>query len=230
MHKVIVTAGKLVVLSVSASLWLVVLLRWIDPPTSSFMVQNSLGRLFSATNNNGLKHQWVDYDDISPHIKIAVVAAEDQLFLSHFGFDFASIELALKQNEKGRRLRGASTISQQVAKNLFLWSGRSYLRKGLEAYFTILIEAIWSKRRILEVYLNIAQMGSSIYGVRAASEVYFKQPASQITRKQAALLAAALPNPVKYSVANPSSFMRSRQQWILQQMRQLGGDKYLSDL
>lgn len=227
---IVISTGKFFFLLVFISFWLIVLLRWVDPPTSSFMIQSKLESLFSSERNGNVLNQWVDYDSISPYAKTAVVAAEDQNFPSHFGFDFEAIDKALEQNKKGKRLRGASTISQQVAKNLFLWSGRSYIRKGLEAYFTILIEFIWSKQRILEVYLNIAQMGDWIYGVGAASEVYFKKSASQLTREQAALLAAVLPNPVKYSVTKPSSYVRFRQRWILKQMRQLGGDNYLDDL
>lgn len=228
--KILIFTIKFSFFLVLTSFWLIVLLRWADPPTSSFMIQKKLAGLFSSEQSESLHYQWVDYANISPYAKIAVVAAEDQNFPSHSGFDFAAIEKALKQNRKGKRLRGASTISQQVAKNLFLWPGRSYIRKGLEAYFTILIEIIWSKQRILEVYLNIAQMGEWIYGVGAASEVYFKKSAGQLTRGQAALLAAVLPNPAKYSVIKPSSYVRYRQRWILKQMRQLGGDSYLNDL
>jgi len=228
--KIISLATKFSFLLVFSSFWIIVLLRWVDPPTSSFMIQNRVASFFSSEHSKSVIFHWVDYDSISPHAKIAVVAAEDQNFSSHSGFDFKAMQQALEQNKEGKRLRGASTISQQVAKNLFLWPGRSYVRKGLEAYFTILIELFWSKQRILEVYLNTAQMGDSIYGVGGASEIYFKKSASRLTREQAALLAAALPNPVEYSVTGPSRYMRYRQRWILQQMRQLGGDGYLNDL
>src|SRR5688572_3911794 len=143
----------------------VILLRWVDPPTSAFMVRERLTR--------SVQHRWVDWPQISPHIKVAVIAAEDQKFPSHHGFDLDSINDALEDRDRGRRVRGASTISQQVAKNLFLWPGQSWIRKGLEAYFTVLIEPLWPKRRILEVYLNLAEFGSGVFGVGAASEIYF---------------------------------------------------------
>jgi monofunctional biosynthetic peptidoglycan transglycosylase len=153
---------------------------------------------------------------------LAVVAAEDQKFPEHFGFDFEAIADAIEEGEKGRRLRGASTISQQVAKNLFLWESRSYLRKGLEAYFTVLIEALWSKTRILEMYLNIAQFGDGIYGVNAAAQTYFNKPPSALTIRESALLAAVLPNPVRFKVPAPSSYVQGRARKIERQMRNLG--------
>lgn len=156
---------------------------------------------------------------ISENLQLAVVCAEDQNFPTHTGFDFEAIEKALEHNKKGKRMRGASTISQQCAKNLFLWPQRSWLRKGLEAYFTVLIELIWSKERILEVYLNIIELGDGIYGAEAASQEFFKIPAEKLNRPQAALLAAVLPNPLEYSVARPSAYVRSRQGWILVQMK-----------
>jgi monofunctional biosynthetic peptidoglycan transglycosylase len=161
---------------------------------------------------------------------LAVVATEDQRFPYHRGFDFKSISDALEEHRKGRRLRGASTITQQVAKNLFLWSGRSYVRKGLEAYFTILLELLWSKRRILEVYLNIVEFGNGTHGVHAAAKNFLGKKPSQLTRWDAALLAAVLPNPRILKVRNPSPFVRQRQHWIVQQMGQLGGVGYLRDL
>lgn len=213
-----------------ASLAFVLLLRWVAPPTSSFMIQKMLAGMLSSGSDKKVHYQWIDYDEISSYAKIAVVAGEDQNFPNHSGFDLQAIEKAWNQSKKGKRLRGASTISQQVAKNLFLWSGRSYFRKALEAYFTLLIEMIWSKQRILEVYLNIAQMGEWIFGVGAASEIYFHVPASRLSRQQAALLAAVLPNPERYSVTKPSGHVRYRQRWILRQMHQLGGSNYLDEL
>ena len=159
-----------------------------------------------------------------------MIAAEDQTFTDHFGFDWQAIEKAVQHNEKSRRKRGASTVSQQTAKNLFLWSSRSWTRKGLEAWFTLLIEAGWSKKRILEVYLNIVEFGDGIYGAEAAARTYFGKPAKRLTPSEAALLAAVLPNPRKFKVNAPSEYIRGRQAWILNQMRQLGGDQVVKDL
>jgi monofunctional glycosyltransferase len=177
-----------------------------------------------------LHYRWVDWNRIAGPMKVAVIASEDQTFPDHRGFDFKSIDKALEERERGRRVRGASTISQQVAKNLFLWSGRSWIRKGLEAYFTLLIETLWPKQRILEVYLNIAQFGRGVYGVGAASELYFRKPAARLTAHDAALLAAVLPNPVRLRASAPSRYVRSRQEWIMAQMRRLGGTALLRKL
>lgn len=193
----------------------VIVLRWVDPPTSAFIVREQLTR--------SVQHRWVDWPQISPQIKVAVIAAEDQKFPTHHGFDLDSINDALEDRDRGRRVRGASTISQQVAKNLFLWPGQSWIRKGLEAYFTVLIETLWPKRRILEVYLNLAEFGSGVFGVGAASEVYFGKRAARLNALDAALLAAVLPSPKRMRVKSPSSYVRSRQEWILGQMRGLGG-------
>lgn len=163
-------------------------------------------------------------------MRIAVVASEDQKFPAHWGFDFAQIGDALDDREHGRRIRGASTISQQVAKNLFLWPGQSWVRKGIEAYLTVLIEALWPKRRILEVYLNIAEFGHGIYGVEAASRTYFRKSAAQLNTYDAALLAAVLPNPARLKAAAPSFYVRSRQSAIVSQMQRLGGPSYLKNL
>lgn len=193
------------------------------------MIQRQISALFKG-DFRLVNYQWVSYDDMSPYLPIAVVAAEDQNFPDHSGFDFKEIEKALDQHKKGRRLRGASTITQQVAKNLFLWEGRSFLRKGIEAYFTILIELLWSKKRILEVHLNIAEMGDLIFGAGAASLVHFKKTPYKLTRSQSALLAATLPNPLRYSASRPSNYVLRRQAWILNQMNSLGGTNYLKDL
>lgn len=175
-------------------------------------------------------YQWTPYAAMDPALPLAVIAAEDQRFPNHYGFDLTEIQLALRDHLAGKQLRGASTITQQVAKNLYLWPGRSLLRKGLEAWFTILLETLWSKRRILEVYLNIAQFGGGIFGVGAASEHYFGKPPAALTAEEAALLAAVLPGPAIYRVDRPSQYVRQRQQWILQHMRQLGGVRYLDKL
>jgi monofunctional biosynthetic peptidoglycan transglycosylase len=204
-------------------------MRWINPVTSSIMVQRQISGLFSGEFEL-VNYHWVNYDDVSKFMPIAIVAAEDQNFPNHFGFDFKQIEKALKENKRGRRVRGASTITQQVAKNLFLWEGKSFVRKGIEAYFTLLIEALWDKQRILEVHMNIAEMGDKIFGVGTASIVYFKKPAASLNIRQAALLAAILPNPLKYSAVKPTSYVRGRQNWIVRQINSLGGPDYLKEI
>ena len=206
----------------------VFVLRWVDPPTSAFMVADRIESLSGPSYP--LRHRWTDWERIAGPMKVAVIASEDQTFPEHGGFDFKSIDKALEERDRGRRVRGASTISQQVAKNLFLWSGRSWVRKGLEAYFTLLIETLWPKRRILEVYLNVAQFGRGIYGVGAASETFFRKPAARLNSTDAALLAAVLPNPIRLRANAPSRYVRARQQWIMGQMRGLGGTSLLQRL
>jgi monofunctional biosynthetic peptidoglycan transglycosylase len=197
----------------------VIALRWLAPPTSAFMLRAC----------DVIDYLWVDWDGISPHLPIAVVAAEDQHFPDHSGFDFDSIAAALRERDRGP-VRGASTISQQVAKNLFLWSERSWLRKALEAYFTTLIELAWPKRRILEVYLNVAQFGPCTFGAQAASVRFFGVPASRLAPRQAAILAAVLPNPLGLRADRPSSYVNRRVAWIVDQVRRLGGPAYLAAL
>jgi monofunctional biosynthetic peptidoglycan transglycosylase len=216
-------------LAVVSSIAAVVLLRWVDPPTSAFMIRE---RLLAPADRKApaVRQQWVDWPHISSQAKVAVIAAEDQTFPDHNGFDFKSINDALGERERGRRVRGASTISQQVAKNLFLWPGQSWLRKGLEAWFTVLIETLWPKQRILEVYLNVAEFGRGVYGVHAAAHVYFRKSAARINAPEAALLAAVLPNPKRMRVNAPSQYVRARQQWIMGQMRGLGGSSLLKRL
>jgi len=213
------------------SLGLVLIFRWLPPPTSSVMIQryfqNNEAKQSAAP---AIRYRWIAYENISPYAALAVVAGEDQKFAVHGGFDFAAIKQALEDKLAGKTLRGASTISQQVAKNLYLWPGRSLLRKGLEAWFTMLLEMLWSKQRILEVYLNIAELGEQTFGVEAASWRFFSKSARQLNREEAALLAAVLPNPRYYRVDAPSSYIRRRQAWILQQMHQLGGVHYLNSL
>jgi monofunctional biosynthetic peptidoglycan transglycosylase len=216
--------------AVAGSVLVVFMLRWIPPPTSSFMVQSHFrGQATEQAKNPHIRYTWVAYGDISPQMALAVVAAEDQRFPTHGGFDFTEIKEALRARFQGKPLRGASTITQQVAKNLFLWPQRSLLRKGLEAWFTMLIETLWPKRRILEVYLNIAQFGHFIFGVEEASRRFFNKPAVRLSRQEAALLAAVLPNPDRYQVQAPSPYVRTRQAWILRQMRRLGGIQYIED-
>ncbi len=201
-------------------------LRWIPPPTSAVMV----GRRVEAWRNKHSYHvdyKWVPWERIAPQAALAVIAAEDQNFAAHHGFDFDSIQKALKAHEHGQPLRGASTISQQVARNLFLWTGRSFVRKGLEAWFTVLIETAWPKRRILEVYLNVAELGDGVFGVEAASRRYFHKSAQQLGPDEAALLAAVLPNPLRLKAGQPSAYVEERRAWILEQMAQLGGPAFV---
>jgi monofunctional biosynthetic peptidoglycan transglycosylase len=219
-----------VVTAVAAGVLLVLLLRWVDPPASAFMLAARWDAFFAGDRSYRQRYDWVDLESISPQAAMAVIASEDQQFPFHAGFDFKSIREAVRHNAHSRRTRGASTISQQVAKNLFLWSGRSYLRKGLEAGFTVLIEWLWPKERILEVYLNIAQFGPGTYGVEAAAQRYFHKPARHLRRAEAALLAAVLPNPMRLRVEAPSAYVRSRQEWIMGQMADLGGTAYLEEL
>lgn len=202
----------------------IVLLRWINPPITITQLSNWM-------DGHGLKRDYIDFEDMSPNIRLAVIASEDQLFPDHNGFDIKSIKKALESNKKkSKRVRGASTISQQVAKNVFLWQGRSWVRKGLEVYFTFMIELIWSKERILEMYLNVAEMGKGIFGVEAAAQSYFKKPASKITRTEAAMIAAGLPNPKKYSIKPQSRYIARRYPWILAQMNNLEGDEDIDRL
>src|SRR5215470_14557813 len=175
----------------------IILLKWIDPPIT-------LTQLSSLFTGHGLKRDYVNRSDIGTNAKLAVIASEDQLFPDHNGFDFKSIEKAMKHNQKSKSLRGASTISQQVAKNVFLWQGRSWIRKGLEVYFTFMIEKIWGKERILEMYLNVAQTGDGMFGVEAAAQQYYHKSAASLNREQAAMIAACLPNPIKYTVNPPA--------------------------
>lgn len=201
---------------------MVFLLRFIPPVASAFMVAKYCEGLSGSGHRTTIWYDWVDRQQISPYMSLAAVAAEDQKFPDHFGFDFQSMVEALKEKEEGGSLRGASTISQQVAKNLFLWKGRSFIRKGLEAYFTVLIEILWPKHRILEVYLNIAEFGDGIYGVEAAADKFFHKPAARLTKRESALLSAVLPNPIRLKAAAPSAYVRQRAQHIERQMRNLG--------
>ena len=206
---------------VTASLLPVAALRWIDPPTSAFMLRHRVQSLWNEQLSKNIAYRWVDWKKISPFAPLAVVASEDQKFPSHWGFDTESIAEALEDREKGIRSRGASTITQQVAKNLFLWPGRNFIRKGLEAYFTVLIEMLWPKQRILEVYLNIAEFGNGVYGIRAASNIYFNKSPLRLSRGECALMAAVLPNPLRLRLNRPSAYMRNRARWILSEMDRL---------
>jgi monofunctional biosynthetic peptidoglycan transglycosylase len=216
----------LVVLSAAS----VAVFRWINPPYSAFMAEAQIAAWTSRDSSYVFRRSWVDLNRISPNLPLAVVASEDQKFPEHWGFDVESIEKAYALNQHSHRVRGASTISQQVAKNLFLWSGRSYFRKGLEAYFTLLIEGCWPKGRILEIYLNIAEFGYGTYGAEAAAQRFFHKSAARLSRSDAAVLAAVLPNPVRLSAAAPSRYVQQRRDWILGQMQALGGSEMLDEI
>jgi monofunctional biosynthetic peptidoglycan transglycosylase len=220
----------LLLLWLLATLAPVLLLRWVPPASSAFMLQARLAAWRAGNSSYRNDYQWVSLEQISPHAAIAVIASEDQQFPYHAGFDFSSIREAIRASERGKRLRGASTISQQVAKNLFLWGGHSFVRKALEAYFTVLIEALWPKERILETYLNIAQFGDGIYGVQAAAKHFWQEPALRLSSSDSALLAAVLPNPRLLHADRPSRYVLQRRDWILGQMRGLGGPSYLRAL
>ncbi len=222
--------GWLLLAAIAGVALMVLALRWIDPPTSAFMLGTRMAALASGDHQYTTHYQWVDLEHISPQAALAVIAAEDQQFPFHAGFDFKSIREAVRHNANGHHVHGASTISQQVAKNLFLWSGQSYFRKGLEAGLTVLIERCWPKERILEVYLNIAEFGRGIYGVQAAAQHFFREDARRLNRADSALLAAVLPNPRRYRVEAPSHFVLTRRDWIAQQMADLGGTTYLNRL
>jgi monofunctional glycosyltransferase len=212
------------------SLLLVLFFARFDPPCSMVMLGDRMAAWQRADSGWRMRQRWVDFRDIPEALPLAVVAAEDQRFPSHRGFDFAELTAAWRKHAStGRPLRGASTLTQQVAKNLFLWRGRSYLRKGLEAWFTVLMELTWSKRRILEVYLNLAELGPGVYGVAAASETLLGRPLARLSAADAALMAAALPNPIEFRIDAPGQQLRERQRWVLGQMRQLGRD-YLQGL
>lgn len=200
---------------------MVIIFKWAPVPITPLMVIRNLEKT-SKDKSSGWKHDWVAIDNISKNMQLAVICSEDQNFLVHHGFDFEAIKKAMDNNQKSRRIKGASTISQQTAKNVFLWPNRSWLRKGFETYFTFLIELIWSKERIIEVYLNSIEMGNGIYGVEAASQHWFKKSASRLSRQEAAAIAAILPNPRVYRANPATNYIQSRKNWILQQMNYFG--------
>lgn len=217
----------LVLFAVAMSVLVVAAFRFVPPPTTAFMLARRVDAI-AARESPAIDYRWVPASRISPNVPIAFVAAEDQKFPSHHGFDLDAIEKALDERERGERQRGASTISQQVAKNLFLWADASWVRKGLEAYFTVLVESLWPKARILEVYANIAEFGDRVYGVEAAAQRYFGKPAARLTRQEAALLAAVLPSPRRYRANPPGPYVSNRARWIDRQVTQLGGPGYLA--
>lgn len=217
-------------LLVLASVLQVLALRFVDPPASAFMASRQWQALAGGDGDFRLSYEWRDWDAISAQLPLAVIAAEDQNFARHHGFDFAAIEKARRSNARGGKVRGASTISQQLAKNLFLWSGRSWLRKGVEAWYTVLIETLWPKRRILEVYVNVAEFGDGVYGAQAAARRYFGKDAARLGAAEAARLAAVLPSPRRYSAARPGPYVQRRTRSIQRQMRYIGGTAHLRAL
>lgn len=215
---------------IAGSAALVLPLRWINPPISSFMLIRQIDAWQNQERRFRLDYHWRYWNQIAPELLLALIAAEDQKFPTHSGFDLDSIHLAFRNWQNTGRLRGASTISQQVAKNLYLWGGRNFLRKALEAYFTVLLELLLEKKRILEIYANIAEFGDGVYGAQAASQRFFGKPARQLNSYQASLLAAVLPNPRLYRVDRPSGYVEQKSQWIRMQITQLGGILYLQSI
>lgn len=222
--------SRAIVAIASFYLLLTLLFTLLPVPFSAYMVQKKIGNLVQGESYS-ISYDWVSLDKISWQMQMAVIAGEDQKFDLHFGVDIDAIEKALTRNAKtDKKPRGASTISQQTVKNLYLWHGSSWVRKGIELPLTLLVEALWSKSRILEVYLNIAEFGEGIFGVEAAAQHYFKKSADKLTLQESALLAAALPNPILFKVNNPGPTLRKRQQWIMRQIYNLGGQSYLEKL
>jgi monofunctional biosynthetic peptidoglycan transglycosylase len=218
------------VIFVGVTVLQVATLRVVDPPFSSFMAIRQMQAWARGDMGFGLYYDWRDLDLISPSLPVALVAAEDQRFAEHFGFDLEAIEKAERANARGRKIRGGSTISQQLAKNLFLWGGRSYVRKGIEAWYTLLIEAMWPKQRIIEVYANVVEFGDGVYGAQAAARRFFGKDASRLTPSECARLAAVLPAPKRYNAANPGPYVARRARAIERQMRMIGGRGYLERL
>jgi monofunctional biosynthetic peptidoglycan transglycosylase len=214
-------AGKVLLWFFLFSVIWVLAYRFINPPLTLLMVQRNWERK-AADKPGKIEKKWVKFEDISDNMKRAAVSAEDQLFLQHMGFDIKAIEKAYASNAKGKKVKGGSTISQQTAKNVFLWPGRSYVRKAFEAYFTLLIELLWSKERILEVYLNVIEMGDGIYGAEAAAQAYYHKSCTKLTRSEAALIAACFPNPLRWTPKKPTGYIRHRQYLIMRNMQRLG--------
>jgi monofunctional biosynthetic peptidoglycan transglycosylase len=220
-HKISGIISRVLIWFLMVTILWVLAYRFINPPITLLMIGRNIERKSDGKSFKTDK-EWVNFDLISKSMKLAAVCAEDQKFLKHMGFDVKAIERAYKSNEKGKPVKGGSTISQQTAKNVFLWPGRSWIRKGFEAYFTLLIEILWSKERILEVYLNVIEMGDGIYGAEAAAQAYYNKPASKLTKSQSAMIAACFPNPLRWTPLKPTRYIRHKQQLILRNMRNLG--------
>jgi monofunctional glycosyltransferase len=216
---------KLIVWLFVFSIAIVIVFKWVPVPITPLMIIRNVEQ-YRENKKLELKHNWVSIENISTNLQLAVICGEDQHFLTHNGFDIKAIEKAIEHNKKGKKIRGASTISQQTAKNVFLWPQRSWFRKGLETYFTFLIELFWSKERIMEVYLNSIEMGHGIYGAEAASQYWFKKSAIKLNKNEAAVLAAILPNPLRYRANPATSYIQSRKNWIVNQMSYFGKLEY----
>lgn len=224
-RKIFIWIRKTLLWFFGLSIAMVILFKWVPIPFTPLMAIRVVENKWNGSEAY-LNHDWEPIENISPNLQKAVIASEDGNFLKHSGFDFKAMQKAFKNNKKGRRLKGGSTISQQTAKNVFLWQGRSYVRKGLEAYFTFLIELIWGKERIMEVYLNSIEMGDGIYGAQAAAEYWYKTSAKNLTKSEAAGIAAILPNPRKYKASNSSSYINGRKGKIMRVMRHIGKIEY----
>lgn len=224
-HKIKLLLFKAILVFLIVSIASVILFRWIPIPVTPLMIIRSVEQLANS-EKAVLSHQWVPLDKISNNLAKAVIVSEDQKFIEHFGFDFEAMEKAFEGNQKGRKIKGGSTITQQTAKNVFLWPQRSYIRKGFEMYFTFLIEIFWSKQRILEVYLNSIEMGNGVYGAEAAAQHWFRKPAAKLTKYESAAIAAILPNPRKYKAKGSSNYVERRKNWIIRQMGYLGPLKF----
>jgi monofunctional biosynthetic peptidoglycan transglycosylase len=217
MKKILKWTRNIIIFMFLFSILQVIVFKYIPVYYTPLIVSDNITQLID-NGSISTKHSWAEIDKISAYLPLAVVASEDNLFMKHSGFDFKQIEIAMEEAEKGKRTRGASTISQQTAKNVFLWQGKSYLRKGLEAYYTVLIELIWGKKRIMEVYLNSIEMGQHIYGAEAVAQAHFKKSANKLTEEDCALIAATLPNPIKFNSAKPSKYILKRKAKILNLM------------
>jgi monofunctional biosynthetic peptidoglycan transglycosylase len=224
-HKLFRFLKKIMLWFFGLSFFFVLLFKFVPVPFTPLMVTRAIENKWNG-KEIFFNHEWVSLDKISPNIQKAVIASEDGMFLKHYGFDFLAMQKAFKSNQRGRKIKGGSTISQQTAKNVFLWQGRSYIRKGLEAYFTVLIELVWGKERIMEVYLNSIEMGDGVYGVQAASEYWYRKNASQLSETQAAGIAAILPNPRKYKATNSTNYISKRKVKIVRVMHHIGKIKY----
>ncbi len=220
MKKILQITGYILLIIILLPIILVAIYRFVPVPITPLMLTRNI------KENTPINYTWTPIDKISPHLVQAVVASEDNLFMEHKGFDFKQIEIARREAEEGKRLRGASTITQQTAKNLFLWQERSWLRKGFEAYFTVLMENMWDKKKIMEAYLNCIEMGDGIYGASAVAKINFNTTPDKLTKEQCALIAATLPNPRKYSSAKPSKYMLQRRKAILKNMKNIGPVKF----
>ena len=217
---------KLMLYFFIGSVALTIIYRFVPPPFTYLMIQRLVEQKMDGEGLK-LRKDWVSIDEMSPYLVRAVIASEDQHFNEHWGFDIEALQKAYQHNQKSKKVKGGSTISQQVAKNVFLWPGRSYFRKGLEAYFTILIEITWSKKRIMEIYLNEIEMGDGIYGAEAASKKYFRKSAKDLSKRESALIAAVLPNPIRWTPVHPNAYIQRRQYRILRAMRYVGKPEYL---